>query len=55
MNLLKHWRRRVKVEITCPHGEFIPAAYTLGRTQRYGCESCQLRVRLTTFRGELDW
>lgn len=49
-------RRRVKVEITCPHGEFIPGSYTPGLSiRRYGCRECGMTVRLTTVRGPVNW
>lgn len=48
-------RRRVKVEITCPCGEFIPAAFTPGKRSRYGCFRCGFKVQLSTFRGEVNW
>lgn len=54
--LLAQFRRRAKVEITCPHGAFIPGAYRLGRSpSRYACRKCGFEVRLSTFRGEVDW
>ena len=47
---------RVKVEITCPHGEFIPGAYTPGRPpSRYACHRCNVLVRVSTFQGEVTW
>lgn len=55
MKLLDRFRRRAKVEITCPHGAFIPGAYRLGSQRRFGCKHCGFTVRLTTFRGEIDW
>lgn len=55
MKFLVRFRRRAKVEITCPHGEFIPGAYTLGTRRRYGCRECGFDVRLSTFRGEIKW
>jgi hypothetical protein len=49
-------RRRVKVEITCPHGVFIPGAYRPGpRTSRYSCDQCGFELRLSSFRGGIDW
>lgn len=49
-------RRRVKVEITCPHGDFIPGAYRPGpRASRYSCDHCGFKLRLSTFRGGIDW
>lgn len=53
--LLARFRRRAKVEITCPCGPFIPAAYRLGRTSRYACRNCGFEIRLSTFRGEVTW
>lgn len=55
--LLRKPTTRVKVEITCPHGEFIPGAYTPGgdRVSRYGCAHCGMTVRLSTFHGEVTW
>ena len=56
VNPLMRFRRRVKVQITCPHGDFIPGAYTPGvRTTRYGCDDCGMHLRLSTFRGEVNW
>lgn len=50
------WRKRVKVEITCPCGTFIPGAYRAGRpASRYACDRCGFKLRLSTFRGEVDW
>lgn len=47
---------RIKVEITCPHGEFIPGAYTPGKSSgRYSCRDCGFNVRLSTFRGDVTW
>lgn len=54
--LLTRFRRRVKVEITCPHGTFIPGAFTPGRPHsRFGCPKCGFTVDLSTFRGEVTW
>ncbi len=56
MKFLARFRRRAKVEITCPHGAFIPGAYRLGRrVSRYGCAKCGFRVQLSTFRGDITW
>lgn len=57
MNLFKRFRRQVRVDIVCPHGEFIPAAYgpAVRATGRYGCKHCDFHVRLSTFRGEVTW
>lgn len=56
MTWLARFRRRAKVEITCPCGPFIPGTYRLGRTpSRYGCKDCGLTVRISTHRGEVDW
>ena len=54
-SFLARFRRRAKVEITCPHGAFIPGAYRLGQRSRYGCLDCGLEVRLSTFRGDVNW
>lgn len=55
-NALLHRPARVKVEIVCPHGAFIPAAYTPGQSGgRYGCRPCGLTVRLSTFHGPVTW
>lgn len=49
-------RPRAKVEITCPHGEFIPGAFTPGSTpRRYSCKHCGFLLTLSTFYGEVDW
>lgn len=54
--LLARFRRRAKVEITCPHGTFIPGAYRLGRpASRYACNDCGFHVQLSTFRGDITW
>lgn len=53
--LLDRLRRRARVDITCPHGVFIPGAYRLGDQRRYGCQKCGFTVRLTTFRGDITW
>jgi hypothetical protein len=54
--LLAHFRRRAKVEITCPHGRFIPGTYRLGSpVSRYGCKHCGFEVRISTHKGEVDW
>lgn len=56
MKFFARLRRRAKVEITCPHGTFIPGAYRLGkRPSNYACDDCGFRVRLSTFRGEVTW
>ena len=55
-NALLRRPTRVKVEITCPHGEFIPGAYTPGGTpSRYGCPDCGMKLRLSTFHGPVTW
>lgn len=47
---------RVKVELRCACGPFIPGAYTPDRPQsRYGCDPCGVELRLSTFRGEVNW
>lgn len=54
MNWLR--RRLVKVEITCPHGTFIPGAYRYGQAaSRYSCGECPLTVKLSTHTGEVNW
>jgi hypothetical protein len=54
--LLARFRRRAKVEITCPHGRFIPGTYRLGRpASHYGCKDCGFTVRISTHQGEVDW
>ena len=56
MKFLARFRRRAKVEITCPHGTFIPGAYRLGQSpSRYGCKHCDFKLRLSTFRGGITW
>ena len=55
MSLLTRFRRRTKVEITCPCGPFIPGSYRLGRpASRYACRTCGFEVKLSTIR-EVDW
>ncbi|PWR08593.1 hypothetical protein DKT68_15370 [Micromonospora acroterricola] len=55
-NALLRRPTRVKVEITYPHSEFIPGAYTPGRaTRRYGCDECGMKLRLSTFHGPVTW
>lgn len=54
--LLDRFRRRVKVEITCPCGPFIPGTYRPGRSAgRYACKRCGYMVRISTHRGPADW
>jgi hypothetical protein len=49
-------KSRVKVEIICPHGAFIPGVYAPGKApRRFGCDRCEFRVTLSTFSGEVDW
>lgn len=50
-------RRRVKVEIRCLHGVFIPASYKPWRNRpaAFACKKCAFRVVLTTHRGNPDW
>lgn len=56
MRLFSRFRRRAKVEITCPCGPFIPGSYGFGkRTSRFACRRCGFEVRLSTFRGEVTW
>jgi hypothetical protein len=57
MSVLRLARRRVKVAITCPHGAFIPGAYTpdVTHVSTYSCDRCGMKVQLSTFRGEVDW
>lgn len=56
MKILARFRRRAKVEITCPHGAFIPGTYRLGqRPSNYACDDCGFRVRLSTHRGAATW
>jgi hypothetical protein len=56
MRFLDRFRRRVKVEITCPHGQFIPGTYQPGAApSRYACRDCGFRVQVSTIRGEASW
>ena len=56
MAWLIRFRRRAKVEITCPHGAFIPGTYRLGRpASKYACRKCDFTVRISTHRGEATW
>lgn len=57
INIMRSFRKpRVKVELSCPCGPFIPGAYTPGREpSRYGCQRCGITLRLSTFHGEVNW
>lgn len=50
-------KKRIKVEILCPHGEFIPGSFYYGRKYptTYSCSACGFKVRLTGFRGPITW
>lgn len=51
--LLNRFRRRVRVDITCPHGAFIPGASRMdGKPHRYGCSACGFKV---TVRDIPEW
>jgi hypothetical protein len=46
--MLKFLRRYLRVDIVCPHGEFWPATYRVGkRPATLSCDACEFKVRLT--------
>lgn len=50
-------KKRVKISIKCAHGEFIPGAFDPfdGNTRMYSCDGCELKIKLETFRGPINW
>jgi len=41
-------RRRLRVDISCPHGAFVPATYPVGGNgHRLSCDECGFKVRLS--------
>lgn len=46
--------RKTKVEISCPHGVFIPGVHRR-RASRYSCDACGFHVKLSDFRGDVSW
>lgn len=54
-DLVDRFRRRIKVEITCPCGSFIPSAHLPGRVRRFTCHRCGFEVRLSPHRGPATW
>lgn len=40
--------RHLLVNITCPHGQFVPATYPVGDSgHRLSCDDCGFKVRLS--------
>lgn len=51
-------RKKVKITINCPHGEFVQGSYTpnnRGDMARYSCDECKFLVKLVTYRGPINW
>ena len=48
MTWLRRKPKRFRVEITCPHGTFIPATFRIdGKAHRLGCSGCGIKVTVT--------
>lgn len=45
---------RVRLAVTCPHGEFIPASYRAGANGRIGCRHCPMQITVTWLHHQQD-
>jgi hypothetical protein len=48
VKFLRKRLNRIRVDMTCPHGRFIPATFRMdAKPHRMGCDKCGVKVTIT--------